>query len=175
MFEYSKCASTELQSILSLRFKMSLIIQVRSDNLLLHSPWCLCEVEFQRVKLRNTRSVFHKFLVMCAALPFLCLVIEGYKTGIFFTVGATQLKYIIQRPVVGDNFFQQMGAFFRELPHASQISVAYSICTVVIILAVNKWVEKKLPGTNVLRYVRSSVRFHSRTVSWVLELVVAKY
>lgn len=82
------------------------------------------------------------------------VVIEGYKTGIFLVVAAGQLKFCINRPVANGNFFEILGSFFEELPHASGPALAYTFGSVAIIVLFKVWIKWKWPGHNVLQYVR---------------------
>eukprot|EP01084_Bolivina_argentea_P296137 509981_1 len=85
-------------------------------------------------------------------------VIVGFTFAAAILIGISQLTFVFQVHVHGEQVIEKLITFFEGLPHAHGNSIILAVCCMIFLLLIKQWMNSpKLPGHKYAKFVPSAL------------------
>jgi len=86
-------------------------------------------------------------------------VIVGFTFAAAILIGISQLTFVFQVEVHGEQVIEKLATFFEHLPYAHGNSVILAVCCMIFLLCIKYWMKSapRLPGSKYAKFVPSAL------------------
>merc|ERR1711971_1498849 len=102
-------------------------------------------------------------------------VIVGFCFAAAILIGISQLTFVFQIHVHGENVVEKLITFFSEIGHSHGPSVGLAVCCIIFLLCVKFFTGSKLPGSQYGKFIPSALGVFASIVLFIQRAAKPNY